>query len=104
MSLTEEAVAQKKGKKKSSFLKETYHNITARYNGYFNACNRLRDGAKKLALSHVDNYGEILSVFKLGDESKAKAVNTQFEETIKKSSVVIQHHETSKWVDDCYLL
>lgn len=97
-------MSQKKGKKKSSFLKTTYHNITARYNGYFNACNRLSDGAKKLALSHVDNYGDILSVFKLGDDAKAKAVNTQFEETIKKSSIVIQRHDISKWVDDCYLL
>lgn len=93
-----------KSKKKNTFIKRHYHNITARYNGYFNAKNRLEEGKRKLAESHADNFSAILSVFKYGDEAKAKAIFSLMDEVVKKASVVIQRHEISKWVDDSYLL
>jgi hypothetical protein len=51
-----------------------YHKTTAHYNGYFNARERVKQGAKTLATSQVDRYDRILPVFKHGDAASAKAV------------------------------
>ena len=88
-----------------------YHKTTAHYNGYFNARERVKQGAKTLAASQADRYDRILPVFKHGDATSAKAVFPDMDEAIKKVSLVIQRHsmeidgkERNKWIDDCYLL
>jgi outer membrane protein assembly factor BamD (BamD/ComL family) len=97
--------------KKNTLVNRTYHNVTARYNGYFNATLKIQEGAKRLADSHVDQYDRILSVFRYGDAEKSKAIATVMDEAIKKSSVVIERHsmiiyglERCKWIDENYLV
>lgn len=93
-----------KSRKKNTLIKRAYHNTTAHFNGYFNAKTRIDNAAKQLADSHIDEYDKVLSVFRLGDEKKSKSLTPQLDEAIKKLSLVIQRHEISKWIDDCYLL
>lgn len=81
-----------------------YHNITARYNGYFNADFKQLERMKEIRLNLVDRYDSIIPVFPFGDDAAAKASFLIMDETIKKASIVIQKHEISKWTDDCYLL
>ena len=81
-----------------------YHNTTARYNGYYNATERLKQAQLTLERSNVDDYDKILSVFQFGDEAKSKAVQPDMDEIFKKSGTIIQRHGKSKWVDNCYLL
>ncbi len=97
--------------KKNNILSREYHKTLAHYNGYFNARERVKAGAKSLATGQIDRYDRILTVFKYGDEKSAKAVFPSMDEAIKKVSIVIQRHsmdidgqERNSWIDDSYLL
>ncbi len=97
--------------KKNNVLSRAYHKTLAHYNGYFNARERVKQGAKTLAASQIDRYDRILTVFKYADPALAKAVFPDMDEAIKKVSLVIQRHsmdidgkERNKWIDDSYLL
>ncbi len=97
--------------KKNNFFSRTYHRTTAYFNGYFNARERVKIGAKALADSQKDQYDRILPIFKYGDPQLAKAVFPDMDAAIKKVSLVIQRHsmdidgeERNKWIDDCYFV
>ena len=90
--------------KKESFISRAYHDITARDNGYFNAKLLLAQSAENLWNSQEEDYSKTLPVFKFGSKDAAQAEQNSLDEVIKKSSIVIQLHKKSKWVDDCYLL
>ncbi|MFN3940123.1 MAG: hypothetical protein ACK4IY_06020, partial [Chitinophagales bacterium] len=51
-----------------------------------------------------DNFDAILPIFKNGDQQMAQSMGPSFDEIIKKSSIAIQLHPKSKWVDDSYFL
>lgn len=97
--------------KKNRFLNRGYHNLTARYNGYFNARESVKEGLAQLNKAHKDNYDDILEIFPEGDKADAATVNPQMNRAIKKCGRVIQKHsiyikkeEHCKWIDDSYLL
>ncbi|MDQ3051465.1 MAG: tetratricopeptide repeat protein [Bacteroidota bacterium] len=97
--------------RKNNILSREYHKTLAHYNGYFNAREKVKEGAKTLYTGQVDRYDRILSVFKYGTEDQAKAIFPEMDEAIKKVSIVIQRHsmeidgkERNKWIEDCYLL
>lgn len=94
--------------KRYGFVKRTYHDITAHYNGYFNAKYKIDQVESQNEKSYQDKYDDLISVFKLSKEEEAggkasKGGNQSLDEAIKKASIVIQRHERSKWIDDCYL-
>ena len=59
---------------KDTFINRTCHNLSAHYNGYYNAGIKLEEATDKLAETHVDHYDRILSVFQYADATKAKAI------------------------------
>ena len=96
---------------KNSAINRGYHNVTARYNGYFNAKESVNEGIGKLNDSHKENYEEILPIYVYGDESAARSVYPQMDRAIEKSSYVINNHsmyikkvEYCSWIDDSYFL
>ena len=97
--------------KKKSWVSRQYHNTTARYNGYFNGNQSVKQGLKKIDQSFEDDYSQILPIFKTGDLQKSKVAHSYMNKAIQKASVVIQKHsikirgkEYCKWIDDNYLL
>lgn len=115
--------------KKNTFVTRTYHNLTSHYNAYFNGKESLKEGVRKVNGSFVDNYTNVLLMFKYGDENNAKSVYPQMDKALKKGSKVIKRHsitvkpkrkqgvkrttkqkafyekpEFCNWVDDSYLL
>ena len=97
--------------KKNNFLSRSYHKTLAHYNGYFNAREKVKEGAKQLFDGQKDQYDRILSIFKYGDKNSAKAVNPTMDEAIKKVSLVIQRHsmdiegtERNRWIPQSYLI
>lgn len=93
------------GSKKNTLIKKAYHNVTAHYNGYFNAKLKIDAEAKSQEKAYVDKYEEILSVYKIirpDGSAPGKNNNQPLDDAIKKASVVIQRHEISTWIDDCY--
>jgi tetratricopeptide (TPR) repeat protein len=93
--------------KKNTLIKRAYHDITAHYNGYFNAKLKIDNTEKQNEKSFQDKYDDILPVFKIlrdesGSSSSKGGGNQSLDEAIKKASLVVQRHEISKWIDDCY--
>jgi tetratricopeptide (TPR) repeat protein len=97
--------------KKSSFTHRFYHNTTAKYNGYFNGNESLKEGVAELEKLHVDDYTKILPVYKLGTAENATSTNSFFEKAYIKASAVIKRHsiylkkkEYVKWIPESYFL
>ena len=97
--------------KKKSWVNRQYHNTTAKYNGYFNGNESIKDGLKKLHANHIDDYTTTISVFPTGDLKTAQKTNSYMHKAIQKGSIVIQRHsmkikgtEYCKWIDDNYLM
>ncbi|MBC8510968.1 MAG: hypothetical protein H8D33_04830 [Cryomorphaceae bacterium] len=97
--------------KKKTWVNRQFHNTTAKYNGYFNGNESIKNGIKKLEESFVDDYTTILPIFKTGDLKKSKNTHSYMDKAIKKGSIVIQKHsmkikgkEYCKWIDDNYLM
>jgi tetratricopeptide (TPR) repeat protein len=97
--------------KKKSWVNRQYHNVTAKYNGYFNGNESIKAGVKKLEANHTDDYTTTISVFPTGDLKKEHKSKSYMDKAIQKGSVVIQRHsmkikgkEYCKWIDDNYLM
>lgn len=97
--------------KKNTFTRRFYHNMTARYNAFFNGNESFKTGVVELEKLNVDDYSKILKVFKLGTLENATAQSTYFDKAYTKSSIVISRHsifikrkEHVRWVPEAYLL
>ena len=60
--------------KKDAFLNRTFHRLTARDNGWFNANEKLKEVVRGIEDAHVDNYDEVLPIFVYGTEEEARAI------------------------------
>lgn len=97
--------------KKNTFVNRTYHNITAKYNGYFHAKEIVKEAQKRIEAEHKDDYKKILPVYSLGDDATAKSVIPDMEKAFKKCSEVIKYHsmlikgkEYCNWIDNTYFV
>ncbi len=96
--------ATTKSRNDQSKLALFYHNLTSKFNGYFNANELVEESILQLNEQHVDNYNELLPLYEYAAVDNADAVKSNLDEAIKKVSVVVTLHEYSDWADDCYLL
>ena len=94
-----------------TFVHRKYHDITARYNGYFNGKQSLKYGIQKLEKAHKDDYSNTLPVYKHNNITNSTSHHAYIDKSIKKGSIVIQNHsinirnkEYCKWIDDSYFL
>lgn len=83
-----------------------YHNITARYNAYFLAKEKMEEVEDALAQAQAQerNFNKLLYIFPEVDTNVVKSVQPQLEDVLKKASIAIDRHKHSKWVDDSYIL
>ena len=77
---------------KKSIINITYHNITSRYNGYFNAKESVREGLEKIKSNYTEDYTQLLPIYIEGDEAAARSVYPEMDVAIEKCSEVIQRH------------
>lgn len=89
---------------KNTLMSKAYHNLTARYNAYFLANERMKEIEAIYWQNHDDNYYNILSIYPQVDTVMAAYVQEPLEDCIIKASLAIQNHKNSKWVDDSYVL
>lgn len=113
---------------KNTWVTRAYHSITSHYNIYFNGNESFKDGLKKIEAASKDDYGQLLPVFKFGNDNTAKQVAGDMDRTVKKTSKIIALHsikvkpaiskngisekekafyernEYNWWIDDSYLL
>ncbi len=93
-----------------------WHNMNARYNGYFYSGEYLKESIKKVEAANQDDFIKILPLFIYPDNKSAKNYYSDFDKSIKKSSTVIQRHaiinpknkeeipNACRWIDENYML
>lgn len=88
----------------SNPLNSSYHNLTAHFNAYFIADERMQEIETSLYENYQWNYNKVLPIYVPVDSNDANSLKTQIEDCIEKASIAIQRHEGSKWEDDSYIL
>lgn len=96
---------------KDSFVNRTYHRLTARDNGWFNANEKLKETVASMEKAYVDDYDEVLPIFIYGTDEQAKAMVPDLEKCLEKCGTVIERHsmdignkEQNTWIDDAYFV
>ena len=84
---------------KDGFTYRIYHNVTAHYNGYFNAEESIKAGLKKVNLAYKPDYDNILPIFVNGTDEISKTIYPEMERAIEKSEKVINRHTLKKEAD-----
>jgi len=96
---------------KNTFIHRGYHNLTARFNGYYYATESIKEGEFKIRESYKYDYDRLLPVFLVPTNESAKSTFPDFDKAIKKSSNCIQRHTikdkkgneiftAGKWIDN----
>lgn len=102
---------------KDAWLNRTYHNTTARYNGYFNAGEIINEAMSEHRERREEDYNVIIPVFQYANEVESKALYPPMDTAAKKCEAVVSRHsmpsekkgqfrktEWCKWIDDNWLL
>lgn len=96
---------------RDAFLNRTFHRLTARDNGWFNANEKLKEVVTGIEDGHLDNYDEVLPLFIYGTEEQARSATPDLEKCIDKCSLVIDRHsmniegrEKNTWIDDSWFV
>jgi tetratricopeptide (TPR) repeat protein len=85
------------------WFKRGYHNLTSRYNYWFNADELFRLTQEKLDEQHQDNYNQLLDIYPYAAVDPQSA-RSDLDNVITKASKGIALHRPADWVDDCYTL
>jgi len=96
-------VTEKKKGGEVGWFKRGYHNLTSRYNYWFNADELFYLTLDKLESEHQDNYNQILDIYPYAAVDPQSARN-DFDNVVNKAARGIALHRPSYWVDDCYTL
>ena len=92
-------------------MRRSYHNVTCRYNVYWNGMNALNEGDQNLKESLITNYNDVLRVYDYGTKKEAQKLNPKMDRAIKKASIGIQKHsmyfggeEKVNYVKESYMM
>lgn len=96
---------------KNTFINRAYHNVTAKFNGYYNAREKIREGQKKYKDGYEEDYKQLLPIFLYPSEDEASSLAPEMDAAIEKCSRVIEMHsmdikgtEYCKWIDDSWFI
>ncbi|MFA6247660.1 MAG: tetratricopeptide repeat protein [Mucilaginibacter sp.] len=88
---------------KKSALNRNLQNLTAKYNILFNANELLRTKQAAYEEAYVDNYTELLSVYR-DTVAKSDVPDKELDEVKAKANTIISVKEQSHYLGDAYLL
>lgn len=96
---------------KNTFPNRAYHNVTCKYNVYWNGNQAMKDAEKELAKLSKDNFTATLPIYNYPDKTELGPCLSHLDRTIEKSSKAIHKHsmmfkgkEYVKTIDDAYFL
>ena len=78
--------------------------MTAKFNGYYNADVIMDETYEAINLAYEDNYNRILPMYPYSAVESPENMRLELDRAIEKVTKVSRLHESSKWVDDCYVL
>ena len=82
----------------------TYHNINARFNGYFLAREKMREVEAQITTEATYDYNQVLPPMVPIADATRSTITAGLEDVIKKASFAITRHKNSHYLDDCYVL
>jgi tetratricopeptide (TPR) repeat protein len=101
---------------KNTVLTRTVHNISAKYNGYFNANEIIKETKASFLYERVEDYNQILPLYPLPSEEESKNWYAPMDTAIRKCELVIvenrmpnekkgrnRNKEWCKWIDDNWM-
>lgn len=77
---------------KNKFANRLYHNTTTHYNVWWNGNESLKEAKKQLDTKTIDDYTQILSVYRLGTKENAISVYPLLDRTLEKGATGVQKH------------
>ena len=96
---------------KPKFMNKLYHNTTTHYNVWWNGNESMKEARKQLEAIIVDDYTQILPIYKLGTKENAISVYPQLDRTLEKGalgaqkrSIFIKGKEHVEYVKKSYLM
>lgn len=96
---------------KNTFPNRAYHNVTCRYNVFWNGQQSMKQAESEMAKLSKDNYTTTLPVYNYPAKSDLGSALPHLDRTIEKASKAIYKHsmlirgkEYVKTIDDAYLL
>ncbi|MCU0359585.1 MAG: hypothetical protein MUF75_02520 [Bacteroidia bacterium] len=100
--------------KKNTAVSRFYHNLTARFNGYYYSTLNMDEGIYKTEKGFKENFERTLPIYIYPTPAQAKANAADFDKAIKKSSLCIQRHtikdskgneitSAGKWIDNNWI-
>ncbi|TLV01601.1 type IX secretion system periplasmic lipoprotein PorW/SprE [Dyadobacter luticola] len=81
-----------------------FHNVSARYNAYFMAEQDMMEAEFAMKQAYKENYNQLLPILLPMDSVLSLPVKPKLQDAIKKSSIVAEKHQNSKWLDNSYIL
>ena len=102
---------------KDAWLNKTYHNTTAKYNGFFNAGEIIKEAMINYSEARLENYNVIIPVYEYADEIGSKSLYAPMDTAAAKCETVIGRHsmpsmkkgqfrktEWCRWIDDNWMV
>lgn len=89
---------------RDTWYSRNWHNMLAKYNGYFLAREKMKETEQAMLKSQTENFNRILEIYAQPKPGGGLAYAAAMDEVIKKASIPIQRHKNSDWVDDSYML
>lgn len=101
---------------KNTVMHRGWHNMNARFNGYFYSKENIKESVKKVEKSYIDDFTQVVPIYIYPTNETSKNYYGDFDKSIKKSSVVIQRHAITtkkskeeianacRWIDENYML
>ena len=101
---------------KNTVLTRTVHNISAKYNGYFNANELIKETKATFLYDRVEDYNQLLPLYPLPSLEESKNWYAPMDTAIRKCELVIvenrmpnskkgrnRNKEWCKWIDDNWM-
>ncbi|MFN5785784.1 MAG: hypothetical protein ACK457_07415, partial [Flavobacteriia bacterium] len=98
---------------KNTLINRSFHGMTARYNGYFNANELIRQSVTAFRTNLKEDYYSVLTIDPLPNEEQVVGMYPAIDTAITKCTKVIQRHsmpsndrpsqkkeEHNKWIDE----
>lgn len=83
---------------------QAYHDITAHYNAYFNANEKIKYTVQTAEANHKDKFDSVIPVYANSNPADFTSYSGDLEDAVKRSTKSIQYHGISNWSDDNMLL
>ncbi|HJX70349.1 MAG TPA: hypothetical protein VJ346_00300, partial [Bacteroidales bacterium] len=64
---------------KNTFITRTYHNVTSKYNVFFNGTESFKKGQRTILDNHKNDYSKLLPVFLYEDQQLISTVGSDMD-------------------------